>query len=428
MSIPTFLAAARLRAADGFPYFATALWALCPVPTPGIKTLGVDAYWRLYYDPAAQAWSVEETASTLIHEVGHLLREHHARFKALGEPDENHTVWNARAADPEINDELVAQKLPFPFPIITPKDLGFPDNLLAEEYWSRTVQQSKRVPLVKFGIGNDGKPGDQNSTPMPGAGNCGSCAGGDRRPWEQAAPGETNPDGTKAAEGVLPGDAEFIKREVARQVQEHVKSRGSMPAGWLRWAEQVLRPKPIDWRKELAACVRNGVASLAGVVDYSYARPSRRQSAVPSIVLPVMRRPEPKIAIVADTSGSMSDRELGLILGVIAGVLRSTGAGQIPVLACDAAVHACKRVWRAEQVSLLGGGGTDMGIGMQAALELRPKPELVIVVTDGYTPWPTAAPKTKTVIALLDSSESAYQREWPTPKWAKTVRVREAAA
>ena len=39
--------------------------------------------------------------------------------------------------------------------------------------------------------------------------------------------------------------------------------------------------------------------------------------------------------------------------------------------------------------------------GIDAAMELRPRPSVVIVLTDGYTPWPAAAPRAATVVVGL---------------------------
>ena len=43
-------------------------------------------------------------------------------------------------------------------------------------------------------------------------------------------------------------------------------------------------------------------------------------------------------------------------------------------------------------IRLEGGGGTDMGAGLDAAAALRPRPDLIIVLTDGFTPWRPAPP------------------------------------
>ena len=99
----------------------------------------------------------------------------------------------------------------------------------------------------------------------------------------------------------------------------------------------------------------------------------------------------------------------------------------MPVLACDAAVHSVKRVMRTGQLRLAGGGGTDMGAGIQTALELRPRPDVVVVITDGFTPWPEQAPKgARVVVGLLE--QGAYGRDWPVPGWARAVGIPAAAA
>src|SRR5262245_9095373 len=87
------LQAARVRAAHQRSYFAPALFSLVPVETDLIGSMAVDSHWRLYYN---RAWlashTVEQNASTLIHEVSHLLRDHEGRRKAAGLKD--HRLWN----------------------------------------------------------------------------------------------------------------------------------------------------------------------------------------------------------------------------------------------------------------------------------------------------------------------------------------------
>jgi predicted metal-dependent peptidase len=186
----------------------------------------------------------------------------------------------------------------------------------------------------------------------------------------------------------------------------------------MRWARQVLEPT-VDWRRVLAAELRRAVAQSAGAVDYSYSRPSRRATVAGNVVLPSLRRPVPEIAVVCDTSGSMSDEMLALSLGEIEGLLGSLGlTRQIHVLACDAAAGTARRVTSASQVELVGGGGTDMRAGIAAAVAIRPRPAVTVVITDGVTPWPAQPPRgTRLVVCLLgDQAPGA-------PSWARTVRV-----
>ena len=89
--------------------------------------------------------------------------------------------------------------------------------------------------------------------------------------------------------------------------------------------------------------------------------------------MPTLVRPIPDVAIVCDTSGSMTGDLLGRALAEVEGLLQRVGlrGTNVRVLSCDAEVHSVKRVSRASQVELLGGGGTDMGEGIRQALALN---------------------------------------------------------
>jgi predicted metal-dependent peptidase len=100
-------------------------------------------------------------------------------------------------------------------------------------------------------------------------------------------------------------------------------------------------------------------------------------------------------------------------------VLREVGirGNRVTVLACDADVQAVSRVTSAEQVSLDGGGGTDMRVGISAVLARPDRPQVVIVLTDGHTPWP-AEPASCRLIAALIGDEPPMP-----PSWVESVRV-----
>ena len=201
----------------------------------------------------------------------------------------------------------------------------------------------------------------------------------------------------------------------AQAITAEARVRGDVPLGWQRWAEERLTPK-VDWRTVLAAQVRRAVATASGAVDFSWSRPSRRS--VPGVLLPSLRRPVPTIAVVVDTSASVEKEMLAQALAEIDGALASAGtrSRDVTVLSCDAAVHARQRVRSANQVRLAGGGGTDMRVGISAAVALRPKPDAVIVLTDGDTPWPEEPPKPTLVVGLLRRTTT------PVPSWARVVQ------
>jgi predicted metal-dependent peptidase len=251
----------------------------------------------------------------------------------------------------------------------------------------------------------------------PESQDCGSGADGQSREWDQ---GDSGGD-AEVPDGLSDYSSDLLRSQVASDIRQHGKEAGNVPAGLLRWADSVLNAK-VDWRKVLAAEIRRGIAGITGAVDYTYRRPSRRATAVSGVVLPSLRRPTPEVAVVCDTSASMTPDLLERVLAEVDGVLRGVGlrANGVRVLACDTAVHSARRITSSRQVELVGGGGTDMGAGIEAAVGGRPRPDLVVVLTDGYTPWPARAPRgTKVVVGLLDGGRA--------PDWARTVRIDEVA-
>lgn len=109
---------------------------------------------------------------------------------------------------------------------------------------------------------------------------------------------------------------------------------------------------------------------------------------------------------------------------VIAGM--ASRMGHLWVLACDAAVHDVRSVRRLadlDGLTLTGGGGTDLRVGMRAAAALRPAPDVTVVLTDGRSPWPHRRPRGRTVIGLVDVSD----RPPGLPSWATVVDVTPAA-
>jgi predicted metal-dependent peptidase len=392
----TRLAAARLVAADAQPFLAIALYALTAVADESQPTCAVDEQWRLYVNPRRLAeWPVEQTAGVLLHEVSHVIRDHASRARAVHVADERaRYLWNL-AADAEINDDLIAAHIELPPQPVVPRLLGMPAGKVAEYYYAHLCDESAPPPDL-----------------LPEGVNCGSGCHGQGDTSDPASP----PPGLSEVEATL------LRRRVAEEIAQLARHHpGNVPAGWMRWAEALLRPS-LDWRVLLAAKVRSSAAAVSGAVDYSYARPPRRR--VPGVVLPSLRRPIPRVAVIVDTSGSVSLELLRLAWTEVHGCLRSTGTRRdlISVYAADAAVHLLPGLLH-RQMPVPGGGGTDMAAAIDTALAARPKPDVVVVITDGLTPWPTFRPSRAVIVALLPTR---LHRPEP-PSWAQVVHVSGAA-
>jgi predicted metal-dependent peptidase len=217
------------------------------------------------------------------------------------------------------------------------------------------------------------------------------------------------------------------------RVAQGIKGRpGDASRAWQRWAEEAFQP-PQPWRELLGAAIRSATSGSGAGEDYSYGRPSRRSAGLPGVVLPSLRRRPPRVSVVIDTSGSVSDAELGSALREVAAISRAVGGRRdlVSVLPCDAAAEVVHPLCRAEGIPLLGGGGTDLRAGFAKALRTRPRPDVVVVLTDGQTPWPSARPSCRTVVGLFprpydsgswDEDDPEYVPDTP-PAWARVVEI-----
>ncbi|MEV8634613.1 VWA-like domain-containing protein [Streptosporangium sp. NPDC051023] len=399
------LFAARLLAVRARPYLATALFALRTVESRRVPTMAVDRNWRCYVSPSfVDRTPVEELAAVWVHEVSHLLRDHHGRSDRValerGLTGPGDRLRMNIAADFEINDDVFGDGLVRPEGAVEPGILGLPEGELMEDY------------LRRFRLG----PYTQNLVWL----DCGSGADGLEREWD------LGPDG---ANGLSPQERDAVRFRVA----EGITARpGNAPKGWRRWAEEAFHP-PQPWRELLGAAVRSAVSGPGAGEDYIYGRPSRRSASLPGVILPSLRRRPPRVSVVIDTSGSVSDAELGSALVEVAAIVRVVGGRRdlVSVLSCDAAARVVHALCRAEGISLVGGGGTDMRTGFAKALKARPQPDVIVILTDGQTPWPDVQPPCRTVVGLFprkrqlrswDENDPDYVSDAP-PEWARVVVI-----
>ena len=430
-----------------YPYFATLAALMQPVWTEAVPTAGVDDRARLVASPSfVDGLTDMETAGLVLHELHHLARRHCARRQEI--PGADPIIWNL-AADMEINPDILRDGLSMPSdpPPLVPDRYNLPSGLLAEEYYARLADD-----------GEDGQgPGRSQQTPDDlgvGCGMCGSGAGGDDTPsGQEDSGGDADPgdggganregkqqnggggqgeDGNGPPAAAAPSLAEIadaagvegtpawqLEAAAAKAAEEAIRQAGvgNTPAWATRVSELSQRRSQVDWRRLLRDALRRGGRQRAGIDDFSWQRQNRRRppSSTGGLLLPGMIRQELRIAVVIDTSGSMRQEEIDAAACEAVEVARSVG--ETVFLACDTQTSKVRPVG-SRQMELVGGGGTDMAAGIEAALDEKPAVDVVIVLTDGWTPWPRKKPRRPVVVGLI--GPDALDE---TPEWARTVKI-----
>lgn len=410
------LAAGRYHAGKTAPYFQAILYGLAPVSAPQIPTVAVTRHGVLMvnYDTVA-TWTKEECAGVLVHECMHVLLDHIKRCEEAGRIPELDNI----ASDMTINPGIWDMGLQLPggpsgkrptkgeFHCVYPEEYGFARGLTTDEYYD-LLRKHPNVKIVAVEGGGAGQ------------GKCGSCAG-------EPAKDEPGPN-NKASRSA--GEMHRIAVQVAEETRNHAANsgRGTVPAFMQRWAEAMLQPPEVPWQKELAAVARFACAWAATAVDHRYDAPSRRQAGIGfgpgRPILPRLRCPVPRVAVVFDTSGSMGDSELGEAGRELDGILKAVGA-DVTFVTCDADVHGVSQVQTLRDAlgRLKGGGGTDMQPAIAALMNHKPKPDIIIIATDLMIGHPGPEPKNTKVIWL---GVGNYAGAAPDPPWGRTIRTNKA--
>jgi predicted metal-dependent peptidase len=151
------------------------------------------------------------------------------------------------------------------------------------------------------------------------------------------------------------------------------------------------------------------------------ARPSKR-SYSRGIIRPGLIDRRVTMAFIEDSSGSMGKEQLKSARVEAAAVMKQLGLDEAWFMDADAAVAAPPRVIRLRDIHSIpvhGGGGTNFIPALQAAQKLKPKPDVVIYLTDGDGVAPKRAPKGIEVVWCVVPSSWGRRPAW----WGHLVVV-----
>lgn len=400
--------AARILAQSRWPYVSTLLYSLKLVESDPreIPTMAVDTGWRLYYSADfVMSESAEALATVLLHECMHCMLEHGRRFEALPAANKDNRMWNY-AGDCAINQVLDDAHMQWtevtPVRYINIEEQGVNRNMSTEVAYATMVEYRRNNPQAE----------EEND--------CGSVSGGKRRTYELDAEDTVSP----AADV---NQQNNVLDSVSSAIIKAQNDGEEIPDALSRIARDRLEPQ-LDWKKLLAFNIRSAISNVAGRRDYTYARPSRRQGSVNTpetkFIFPAMRQPQPPcVGIVIDTSGSINDDTLDLYLSEIRGIFTAVGVSSgLWVLPCDAKVHEVAKIksFDLTKVRIKGGGGTDMSVGIYEALKIRPRVNIVVILTDGATPWPDRKP-VGSILYLAVLTSKSYEKY--VPNWMSSIVI-----
>ena len=300
-----------------------------------VPTAGTDGK-KIYANPDfLEGLNVAKTEFLLAHEAAHIIFLHAARV-GLRQKDK----WNA-AADYTINHLLVEDGMAF-----------IEGGLLDDRYTSSAEQVYEMLPDDPEEEGGGGGIGQDL---MPS--------------------GMTDIEAQAHAQQV---------RQIVAQAATVARMAGKMSATLERMVGEILQPK-VPWPDVL----RDFMQSVSRDNE-SWSRRNRRFSEVYLPDLYDFRMGS--ICVIGDVSGSISADDWAQVLSEVVDIAERTRPEVMRLVAADTQVTADVVLDRdaIRQTPIIGGGGTDMRVPLEYVEQYRP--DVVVLLTDGYTPWPDREP------------------------------------
>ena len=205
----------------------------------------------------------------------------------------------------------------------------------------------------------------------------------------------------------------------AVEIRQACTGRGTLPLGAERKLKELREPQT-DWRQVLSNFVQEEVC------DYSFSPPDRRFDESP-FFLPDFNEKEERVSnilFMIDTSGSMSDDMVTAAYSEVKGAIDQFGGRLRGWLGFfDAAVVEPKPFEGVEEFKIIkakGGGGTDFEVIFRYVEEKMSEnlPVSIIVLTDGYAPFPKEERALGIPVLWLLNNENVK------PPWGKVARIK----
>lgn len=209
------------------------------------------------------------------------------------------------------------------------------------------------------------------------------------------------------------------------QVIQACKNIGKLPQSLLKMAEELVEPQ-VDYRSVLRDFLTKEV-----VGDYSFAYPSRRQSAMPdNVILPGPGKipGQGAFAVLFDTSGSIYSEKalIDEMMSEVYGIQRDTES-ELIVFYVDCEIQKIARFDSSEtvrdiaddRVEIKGGGGTDFRCVFEYIEKHGIQVDALIGFTDLAASFPARAPGYPVVWITFEDAEGPF---------GKTIKIKRQLA
>ena len=406
-SVSKLLSRTKIILRGWTPYFSHVFTTMRTVETTEVPTMAVDQTNRLYCNRAfMESLGKLELAYVLLHEVMHVVLGHCKRLRTMVDgviTERERYCWNL-AADLVVQQMLFAMwgsHEPKGIVSITGSIPGTETRYLSVTGLRRGMSVEQYYTLLFPYIPEQPAPNGSKIDPL----NAGSGSDGMPKDYEVAP--------TVAEQAIC----EHAIQEAAVDVERQESMlKGSVPGDLVTALKYRLRkqPDPFDL---LRSIVSRSVASPIGQEEFTFRRMSRRQRP-DGVRRKGVVRYAPECSIIIDTSGSMTGYEDRAMTAIAQGLRKV----QRPrVVAWDTKCQSAKRLATLSQFEFKGYGGTSMD---RAVVEedKEHRPDVIVLVTDGETSWPTKRTRAKLVIALVKKGDCC------APAWAKLIDLTKEVA
>ena len=365
------------------PFFASILARRELILTENIPSARVNRRGQIYINPKwIESLTVAQVVYLLAHEVMHVALQHASRIGSR-EPKR----WNL-AGDAVINGTLSKANVGE----FIPGGIQYPgaENMSTEDMYALVMQQ---FPMDSEGKGKGKGEGNAkgntcNEIPDPDG--------------EQEGIGEDlDQDGEPLTEGEQNEVDGHIRVEIAEAMQT-AKVRGKLPGVLEKFATELINVKT-PWYEILE---RYMVAFTAG--EISWRRANRRYQ---DVYLPSVGKVQRmgRIGMLTDISGSVSKQEIQHYNGHMKRIIELCVPDGVYLAYCDTHVQHEDLYTIDElddvQVKFYSGGGTNMVTGLDHMADSGHEMDVVVVLTDGYTPFPADGSKYPWPVIWCISSE-----------------------